>query len=105
VAYELVVPVYRLEDPGASVASRRRLFVGWATGQFRAVVFLTDALRESLPTTGVELHDDEAGPASLVAAYPSMRYRATGPHVREKRFSFGGAGSPCATPPCPATPS
>jgi diguanylate cyclase (GGDEF)-like protein len=90
VAYELFVPVYRQEDPGASVAQRRRLFVGWATGQFRAGDLLTEALRDSPPATGVELHDEEVGPASLVAAHPTEDFRAAGPYLREERFRFGG---------------
>ena len=37
VAFELFAPVYRHElAPDAPVAERRRQFVGWATGQFRA---------------------------------------------------------------------
>jgi len=61
VAFELFVPVYEEElRPHASVAERRRHFVGWATGQFRARDFLVAALRTAQPTTGVELHDPQA---------------------------------------------
>jgi diguanylate cyclase (GGDEF)-like protein len=40
-------------------------------------------------TTGVELHDQKVGPASLVASFPSG-FRAAGPYVRQERFTFGG---------------
>ena len=89
VAFELFVPVYGTDDPGDTVASRRGLFLGWATGQFRAADFLEAALKSSLPTTGVELHDREVGADSLVASYP-QGFRAEGPDVREETFDFGG---------------
>jgi diguanylate cyclase (GGDEF)-like protein len=89
VAFELFVPVYESDEPLRGVAEHRRKFRGWATGQFRAGDFLEAALKSSLPTTGVELHDEAAAPASLVASHPSG-FRAGGPHVREERFGFGG---------------
>jgi diguanylate cyclase (GGDEF)-like protein len=58
----LFVPVYRAElGRNASVAERRRQFVGWAAGQFRAGDFLHAALQTTTPTTGVELHDERVG--------------------------------------------
>jgi diguanylate cyclase (GGDEF)-like protein len=89
VAFELFVPVYATDDPGDTVADRRRSFLGWATGQFRATDFLEAALKSSLPTTGVELHDQEAGSDSLVASYP-QGFRAEGQDVRETTVEFGG---------------
>ena len=90
VAFELFVPVYEEElRPHASVAERRRHFVGWATGQFRARDFLVAALRTAQPTTGVELHDPQAGGDTPIASHPAG-FRARGPHVREATFSFGG---------------
>ena len=89
VAFELFVPVYRVELPaGASVAERRRQFAGWATGQFRAADVLDAAMRTAPPFTGVELLDPVAGPDSLVASYPAG-FRATGPDVREDQFTVG----------------
>jgi diguanylate cyclase (GGDEF)-like protein len=87
VAFELVVPVYDVEHP--TPAQRRTRFLGWAVGQFRAADYLADALATSLPTTGVELHDQGVGSDSLVASFPSG-FRAGGPFVREERFTFGG---------------
>jgi diguanylate cyclase (GGDEF)-like protein len=87
VAFELFVPVYDVEHP--TPAQRRTRFLGWAVGQFRATDFLVDALQDSLPTTGVELHDQEVGSGSLVASFPSG-FRAKGPFVREETFTFGG---------------
>jgi len=91
VAYELFVPVYRTELPyDASVATRRRAFLGWAAGQFRAGDFLEAALA-TLPapqTTGVELHDGEVPGDSLIASYP-RGFRAGGPDVREASFTYG----------------
>jgi diguanylate cyclase (GGDEF)-like protein len=90
VAFELFVPVYEQElRPDASVAERRRHFVGWATGQFRAGDFLVATLRTAQPRTGVELHDPRAGGDTLVASHPAG-FRARGSHVREASFSFGG---------------
>jgi CHASE1-domain containing sensor protein len=92
VAYELIVPVYRTDRPLGGAAEHRREFRGWASGQFRAVDLLGEALSSSSatgPTTGVELHDQEVGTASLVASFPP-RFRAQGPYVRTEAFSFGG---------------
>jgi diguanylate cyclase (GGDEF)-like protein len=89
VAFELFVPVYGADDPGDSAASRRKWFLGWATGQFRAADFLEAALNTSLPTTGVELHDRSVGEGSLVASWPSG-FRAVGPDVREETLVYGG---------------
>jgi Diguanylate cyclase, GGDEF domain/CHASE domain len=83
VAFELFVPVYGADDPGDNAASRRKSFLGWATGQFRAADFLEAALDTSLPTTGVELHDREVGADSLVSSWPPG-FRAVGPDVREE---------------------
>jgi diguanylate cyclase (GGDEF)-like protein len=88
-AFELFVPVYRTDAPRPGVAAHRREFRGWATGQFRAGDYLKEALEGSLATTGAELYDQEDGPASLVASFPSG-FRATGPYVREETFTFGG---------------
>ena len=86
VAYELFVPVYRTELPyDASVATRRRAFLGWAAGQFRAGDFLEAALA-TLPapqTTGVELHDGQVRGDSLIASYP-RGFRAGGPILTER---------------------
>ena len=71
------------------MAERRRHLVGWATGQFRAGDFLVAALRTAQPTTGVELHDPQAGGDTLIASQPAG-LRARGPHVRGASFSFGG---------------
>ena len=91
VAFELFVPVYGGEELGsdASVAQRRRQFVGWATGQFRVGDFLDAAMTTAPPFTGVELHDEDVGGDSLVASYP-RGFRAAGPYVREKKFTLGG---------------
>ncbi len=90
VAFELFVPVYGIElRPDATVAERRRWFVGWATGQFRAGDFLDAAMKTVPPATGVELHDEDVGGDTRVASYPAG-FRATGPDVRQKRFSLGG---------------
>jgi diguanylate cyclase (GGDEF)-like protein len=91
VAFELVVPVYRTDLPaGTPVAERRRQFLGWATGQFRAVDAL-DAAMENVtpPTTGVELHDLGVAGDSRVASFPPG-FRAGGPYVRENTFELGG---------------
>ena len=104
-AFELFVPVYGTDVPGDSVASRRRSFLGWATGQFRAADFLEAALKTSLPTTGVELHDQGVGSDSLVASYP-QGFRAERPgRARGDVRASAAAPSRCATPPCPATRS
>jgi diguanylate cyclase (GGDEF)-like protein len=90
VAFELFVPVYRTEPShDASAAERRRLFLGWATGQFRAQDFLDSAMQMAPPYTGVELRDPTAGDDSLVASYPAG-FRASGPLVREDTFKYGG---------------
>jgi diguanylate cyclase (GGDEF)-like protein len=90
VAFELFVPVYRAElTPETSTAERRERFLGWATGQFRAQDFLDVAMKTEPPYTGVELRDTEAGNQSLVASYPKG-FRASGPHVREDSFDYGG---------------
>jgi diguanylate cyclase (GGDEF)-like protein len=89
VAFELVVPVYRVElRPDASVAERRRQFLGWATGQFRAGDILDGAMQNVAPTTGVELHDLEAVSDSRVASHP-RDFRAGGRYVRESTFRLG----------------
>jgi diguanylate cyclase (GGDEF)-like protein len=89
VAFELFVPVYGGELPSdATVAQRRRQFLGWATGQFRVSDFLDAAMTTAPASTGVELHDEDAGGGSPVASYPH-RFRATGPYVREKQFTLG----------------
>jgi CHASE domain/Diguanylate cyclase, GGDEF domain len=89
VAFELVVPVYRVElRPDAPVAERRRRFLGWATGQFRAGDILDEAMQNVAPTTGVELHDLEAGSDSRVASHP-RDFRAGGRYVRESTFTLG----------------
>jgi diguanylate cyclase (GGDEF)-like protein len=89
VAFELFVPVYRRElDSNATAAERRRLFVGWATGQFRARDFLDTAMRATQPFTGVELRDVEVD-GSPVASFP-LGFRAVGPNVRDEEFAFGG---------------
>jgi diguanylate cyclase (GGDEF)-like protein len=90
VAFELFVPVYRTEpNHDATAAERRRLFLGWATGQFRAQDFLDSAMQTAPPYTGVELRDPTAGDDSLVASYPAG-FRASGPLVREDTFKYGG---------------
>jgi diguanylate cyclase (GGDEF)-like protein len=92
VAYELIVPVYRTDLPLGGVAEHRKEFRGWASGQFRAADFLREAMEGSSrtpPTTGVELHDEEAGLVGVVASYPP-EFRATGPYVRQDTLVFGG---------------
>ena len=93
IAYELIVPVYDTDAPLGDVAERRKRFLGWASGQFRASDFLEAAMKA--PTlrnpTGVELHDEQVGAASLVASYPPG-FRAEGPYLREdRRTTFGGS--------------
>jgi hypothetical protein len=88
VAFELFVPVYRGDESGDGVAERRRRFLGWATGQFRADDFRRAAMRTAPPFTGVELHDGQADAGSLVASYPEG-FRAAGPDVRAASFTFG----------------
>jgi CHASE domain len=86
---EPFVPVYRTElTADASVTARRRQFLGWAAGQFRAGDFLEAALGSLPPpqTTGVELHDGELGDDSLIASYPEG-FRPTGPYVRTASFT------------------
>ena len=73
----------------ATVAQRRRQFLGWATGQFRVGDFLDAAMTTAPPFTGVELHDEDVGGDSPVASYP-RGFRADGPYVREKKFTLGG---------------
>ena len=95
------MPVYEEElRPHASVAERRRHFVGWATGQFRARDFLVAALRTAQPTTGVELHDPQAGGDTLIASHPAG-FRPAAPTCGRPRSASGGGPSRCATPPCP----
>jgi diguanylate cyclase (GGDEF)-like protein len=91
VAFELFVPVYGGGGLGAdaTVAQRRRQFLGWATGQFRVSDFLDAAMTTAPPFTGVELHDEDVGGDRPVASYPSG-FRAEGPYVREKQFTLGG---------------
>jgi diguanylate cyclase (GGDEF)-like protein len=106
VAYELIVPVYRTDQPLDGVAEHRREFRGWASGQFRAEDFLRQAMEGSsrtAPTTGVELHDEDVGPASLVASYPP-EFRATGPDVREDTLVFGGRTFELRFAPLPGNP-
>jgi diguanylate cyclase (GGDEF)-like protein len=105
VAFELFVPVYEVElRPDASVAERRRWFLGWATGQFRAGDFLHAALQSSTPTTGVELHDEKVGPGSLIATYP-QGFRAGGPYPRDTPFTFGGRTFVLRFAPLPGNPT
>jgi diguanylate cyclase (GGDEF)-like protein len=105
VAFELSVPVYRIEvRPDSSPAERRRQFLGWATGQFRAADLLTAAAM--VPTaarSGVELHDTEAGDQSLVASYPEG-FRASGPDVRDKSFTYRGRQFTLRFAPLPGNP-
>jgi diguanylate cyclase (GGDEF)-like protein len=89
VAYELFTPVYSTDTPLDTVAKRREEFKGWASGQFRAADLLETALRTSTQPTGAELHDEEVGPASLVASFPPG-FRASGPYVRQDTLLFGG---------------
>jgi diguanylate cyclase (GGDEF)-like protein len=90
VAYELIVPVYRTDRPLNGAAEHRSEFRGWASGQFRAADFLREALNSSSTTaTGVELHDQDVGAASLVASFPPG-FRAEGPYVRTEALNFGG---------------
>ena len=105
-AFELFVPVYRSElTSGASVATRRKQFLGWAAGQFRASDFLEAAL-DSLPppqTTGVELHDGELADDSLIASYP-RGFRAEGPDVRAASFTYGERTFTLRMAPLPGNP-
>jgi CHASE domain len=106
VAFELFVPVYRTELPaGASVTARRRQYLGWAVGQFRAGDFLEAALGSLPPprTTGVELHDGELGDDSLIASYPEG-FRATGPYVRTASFTYGERTFTLRIAPLPGGP-
>jgi diguanylate cyclase (GGDEF)-like protein len=103
VAFELIVPVYQGGTLPATPAERRARFLGWASGQFRARDFLEAALRTTQPLTGVELHDEEVGPNSLVASFPSG-WRAGGPHVRSESFTFGGRRFVLRYAPLPGTP-
>jgi diguanylate cyclase (GGDEF)-like protein len=104
VAFELFVPVYRSElGQNASVAERRRQFVGWAAGQFRAGDFLHAALQSTTATTGVELHDETAGHGSLIASEPTG-FRARGPDVRETPFTFGERTFVLRYAPLPGNP-
>jgi diguanylate cyclase (GGDEF)-like protein len=90
VAFELFVPVYQEElRPDATVAERRKWFVGWATGQFRVSDFLDAAMQTAPAFTGVELHDEDVDGDSPVASYPAG-FRAAGPYVRQKEFTLGG---------------
>jgi diguanylate cyclase (GGDEF)-like protein len=106
VAFELFVPVYRSElTSGASVATRRKQFLGWAAGQFRTSDFLEAAL-DSLPppqTTGVELHDGELADDSLIASYP-RGFRAEGPDVRAASFTYGERTFTLRMAPLPGNP-
>ena len=103
-AFELFVPVYRMEvGPDAAPAERRRQFVGWATGQFRAADLLKEAMRTAQPGSGVELHDTEAGDQSLVASDP-VGFRAGGPHVRDTSFTYGGRHFTLRFAPLPGNP-
>jgi CHASE1-domain containing sensor protein len=105
VAFELFVPVYRKEvRPDATLAERRKEFVGWATGQFRAGDFLDAAMKTAPAFTGVELHDEDVGGDRPVASYPAG-FRATGPLCARSSSPSAAAASCCATPPCRATPS
>jgi diguanylate cyclase (GGDEF)-like protein len=103
VAFELFVPVYQVE-PGqdASVADRRRHFLGWATGQFRAGDMLDGAMQTVTQTTGVELYDLEAGGDTPLASYP-RGFQAGGPFVRETTFVFGGRPFKLRYAPLPGT--
>ncbi len=104
VAFELFVPVYGIElRPDATVAERRRWFVGWATGQFRAGDFLDAAMKTAPAATGVELHDEDVGGDTPVASHPAG-FRATGPDVRQKRFTLGGRSFALRYAPLPGNP-
>ncbi|HSK35185.1 MAG TPA: CHASE domain-containing protein, partial [Actinomycetota bacterium] len=103
-AFELFVPVYGTElRPDAPVAERRRRFVGWATGQFRAGDFHDAAMRAPPRATGVELHDEDVGGDTPVASYPAG-FRAAGPYVRQKQFTFGGRRFALRYAPLPGNP-
>jgi diguanylate cyclase (GGDEF)-like protein len=104
VAYELSVPVYREHAPTTTVAQRRQAFLGWASGDFRASDFLEKALHSSQATTGVELYDQTADPANLVAAFPKG-FRAGGPYVRTASLSFGGCTFVLRYAPLPGSPT
>ena len=101
-AFELLVPVYRIELQ-STVTERRREFLGWATGQFRAGDFLAKAMRTAQPGSGVELHDTEAGDQSLVASWPAG-FRAGGPYVRDTSFTYGGRHFTLRFAPLPGNP-
>jgi diguanylate cyclase (GGDEF)-like protein len=106
VAFELFVPVYRHElAPDAPVAERRRQFVGWATGQFRARDFLDAAMRpwQSQVSMGVEFHDEAAPDGGPLASYPAG-FRARGPDVRQETFRFGGRAFVLRFAPLPGSP-
>src|SRR5918994_671469 len=100
VGFELFVPVYDVERP--TPAQRRSRFLGWASGQFRAGDFLTDALTDVQRTTGVELHDEVVGGSPIASAPPG--FRAQGPDVREERFTFGGRSFVLRYAPMPGNP-
>jgi CHASE1-domain containing sensor protein len=106
VAYELIVPVYRTDRPPEGVAEHRKEFRGWASGQFRAVDFLREAMERSSPTrtTGVELHDLDVGANSVVASYPAG-FRATGRFVRSEALDVGGRSFTLRLAPLPGTRS
>jgi diguanylate cyclase (GGDEF)-like protein len=90
VAYELIVPVYQTDQPLSGAAEHRSEFRGWASGQFRAADLLREAFNSGpTTTTGVELHDQDVGAASLVASFPPG-FRAEGPYVRTEALNFGG---------------
>jgi diguanylate cyclase (GGDEF)-like protein len=106
VAFELFVPVYRAElASDASVAARRRQFLGWAAGQFRSGDFLEAALGSLPPplTTGVELHDGELSDVSLIASYPKG-FRSAGPYVRTASFTYGERTFTLRVAPLPGNP-
>jgi diguanylate cyclase (GGDEF)-like protein len=100
VGFELFVPVYDVERP--TPAQRRSRFLGWASGQFRAGDFLTDALTDVQRTTGVELHDEVVGGSPIASSPPG--FRAQGPDVREERFTFGGRSFVLRYAPMPGNP-
>jgi diguanylate cyclase (GGDEF)-like protein len=104
VAFELFLPVYRNEvQPGASPAERRREFLGWATGQFRAEDLLTEAMETAQAGSGVELHDTGAGDQRPVASYPKG-FRASGPYVQDTSFVYGGRLFTLRFAPLPGNP-
>jgi len=106
VAYELIVPVYDTDSPVADVAERRRRFRGWASGQFRAGQLLDSALDTralNRSPVGVELHDEAAGGAGVVASYPTG-FHARGPYVREDRLEVAGGSFLLRYAPLPGNP-